>query len=252
MAKTSNRPNLIVLALVVIAVAIAAYAWVHKRRESTETPPATTDKTAVATSEALAIPSDRIDPANEGKLVKLSGDLSVKAPASDTQLGITADAIMLLRFAEMLQWREQCTGANCTYQQVWSPQLIASAKFRTPEGHKNPDHPPFTTARFSTNDLRLGAFRIDAAALGNQRLGSSLQAKPVPYPVSSAKLPSNLAITFRDVNGALYAGDPEHRVVGDVRVSYRIIPAGKIDIVGIQRGERVIVQKSSAGPTPQP
>jgi len=106
--------------------------------------------------------------------------------------------------------------------------------------------------RFSTNDLRLGAFRVDAAALGNQRLGSALQARPVPYPVNSAKLPSNLAITFRDVNGALYAGDPEHRAVGDVRVSYRIIPAGKIDIIGIQRGDRVIVQKSSAGPPPQP
>ena len=252
MAKTSNRPNLIVLALVVIAVAIAAYAWVHKRRESNETPSAPADKSAAATSEALAIPSDRIDPANEGKLVKLSGDLSVKTPASDTQLGITADAIMLLRFAEMLQWREQCTGTNCTYQQVWSPQLIASGKFRTPEGHKNPERLPFTTARFSTNDLRLGAFRVDAAALGNQRLGSALQARPVPYPVNSAKLPSNLAITFRDVNGALYAGDPEHRAVGDVRVSYRIIPAGKIDIIGIQRGDRVIVQKSSAGPPPQP
>ena len=97
MAKTSNRPNLIVLALVVIAVAVAAYAWVHKHRESSETPATPTDKSAAATSEALAIPSDRVDPANEGKLVKLSGDLSVKTPASDTQLGITADAIKIGR-----------------------------------------------------------------------------------------------------------------------------------------------------------
>ena len=252
MAKTSNRPNLIVLALVVIAVAVAAYAWVHKHRESGETPAAPADKSAAAISEALAIPSDRVDPANEGKLVKLSGNLSVKTPPTDTQLGITADAIMLLRFAEMLQWREQCTGTNCTYQQVWSPQLIASGRFRAQEGHKNPERLPFTTARYSANDLRLGAFRIDAATLGNQRLGSALQSRPVPYPVSGAKLPSNLAITFRDVNGALYAGDPEHRAVGDVRVSYRIIPAGKIDIVGIQHGDRVIVQKSSTDPTPQP
>ena len=252
MAKTSNRPNLIVLALVVIAVAVAAYAWVHKHRESSETPATPADKSAAATSEALAIPSDRVDPANEGKLVKLSGDLSLKTPASDTQLGITADAIMLLRFAEMLQWREQCTGTNCTYQQVWSPQLIASGRFRAPEGHKNPERLPFTTARYSANDLRLGAFRIDAAALGNQRLSSALQGRPAPYPVTSAKLPSNLAITFRDVNGALYAGDPEHRTVGDVRVSYRIIPAGKVEIVGIQRGDRVIVQKASTDTTSQP
>jgi hypothetical protein len=252
MAKSSNRPNLIVLAVVVIAAVLVAYAWLHKRHQSAEAPPTPGDKSSAATGEALAISSDRIDPANEGRQVQLSGDLSVKAPASDTQLGITADAIMLLRFAEMLQWREQCVGTNCTYQQVWSPQLIASGKFRVPDGHKNPDRLPITTARFSTNDLRLGAFRIDAAALGNQRLGSSLQSKPVPYPVDSAKLPSNLAISFRDWNGVLYAGDPEHRAVGDVRVSYRIIPAEKVDLIGIQRGDRVIIQKSSVSPPPQP
>jgi hypothetical protein len=249
MAKSSNRPNLLVLALVVIAAALAAYAWLHKRHASTEAP---ADKTPeAATAETLAISSDHIDPANEGRLVKLSGDLSLEKPASDTQLGITADAIMLLRFAEMLQWREQCTGANCTYQQVWSPQLIASGKFRVPD-HKNPERLPITTARFSASDLRLGAFHIDAASLGNQRLGSSLQTRPVPYPVDTSKLPSNLAISFRDSNGVLYAGDPEHRAIGDVRVSYRIIPAGKVDLVGTQRGDRLIIQKANPSPPPQP
>jgi hypothetical protein len=249
MAKSSNRPNLLVLALVAIAAALVAYMWLHGRHASTEAP---ADKTPAATVETLAISSDHIDPANEGRLVKVSGDLGTEKPASDTQLGVTADAIMLLRFAEMLQWREQCTGANCTYQQVWSPQLIASGKFRVPDGHKNPDRLPITTARFSTNDLRLGAFRIDAAALGNQRLGSALQTRPVPFPVDTSKLPSNLAISFRDSNGVLYAGDPEHRAIGDVRVSYRIIPAGKVDLIGIQRGDRLIIQKSNASPPPQP
>ena len=47
----------------------------------------------------------------------------------------------------------------------------------------------------------------------------------------------------------LYAGDPEHRAVGDVRVSYRIIPAGSVELIGTQRGDRIVVQKSKANPS---
>ena len=245
MPKTSNRQNLIALALVVIIASIIGYFWLHKRGEPVA-PPAPNGKPVADTSNAPTVASDKIDPANENRQISLSGDLSAKTPATDSQLGITADAVMLLRFVEMLQWREQCNGQNCTYQQVWSPQLISSAKFREPEGHKNPDRLPMTTARFSSTDVRLGAFRIDAAVLGNYRLDASLRIKPLPYAVSSTQLPSNLAISFRDFNGALYAGDPEHRKAGDVRISYRIIPATKVDLTGIQRGDRLIVQKSAA------
>ncbi|HEY6892769.1 MAG TPA: TMEM43 family protein [Rhodanobacteraceae bacterium] len=247
MAKSANRPNLIVLLIVVALAAIGAYVWLHKRPASTGTQEVTATKTPPPV-DAPRISADKIDPANEGRLVTIEGALSVKKPARDTQLGIDADAVMLLRFAEMLQWQEKCNGATCTYQQVWSPQVIDSRKFREPEGHRNPERLPITTGRFSAGEVRLGAFLIDAAALGNYRLDSSLQTKPVPFPVKDAALPSNLAISFREVNGALYAGDPEHRAVGDLRISYRIIPAGTVELVGTQRGERFVVQKSKANP----
>ena len=252
MAKSANRNNPVVVGLIlVVLAAIGAYVWLHKRNAPIETPVATTAKTAPPV-EAPRVSTDKVDPANEGRLVRIDGTLSVVKPARDTQLGIGADAVMLLRYAEMLQWQEKCTGATCTYLQVWSPQIIDSRKFREPEGHRNPERLPITSGRFSAGEVRLGAFAVDAAALGNYRLDSALQTKPVPYPVKDAQLPSNLAVSFREQNGVLYAGDPEHRAVGDVRVSYRIIPAGKIDIVGIQHGDRVIVQKSSTDPTPQP
>jgi hypothetical protein len=133
---------------------------------------------------------------------------------------------------------------------VWSPQLIKSGKFREQEGHKNPERLPLTSARFSAGEVRLGAFRIDAATIGNYRLTAALQTRPVPFPVSSSQLPSNLAISFRDSNGVLYAGnDPAHPAIGDVRVSYRIIPATDVQLTGIQRGDRLMVQKSTSTPT---
>jgi hypothetical protein len=257
MARTTSRSQLIV-AVVVIAALVLGFLWLRKRASepAPETPPSQTTQMPGDVSQALAVRADAVDPANEGKLVKVSGDLVATTPATDSQLGITApDAIMLLRFAEMLQWQEQCPrGAGaCTYQQVWSPQLINSSKFREPAGHENPARLPLTTARFSSAAVRLGAFTVDAATLGNYRLDASLRIKPTPIRVSASQLPSNLAPTFRDFNGALYAGDPEHRKVGDVRVSYRIIPATKVDVVGIQRGNQLIVQKSSAsGAAPTP
>ncbi len=249
MAKSTNRNNPVVVVLIlVVLAAIGGYVWLHKRNAPVETPVATGAKTQPPV-DALHVATDKIDPANEGRIVKIDGTLSVVKPPRDTQLGIGADAVMLLRFAEMLQWQEHCAGTNCTYQEVWSPLAIDSRKFRQPEGHRNPERLPITSGRFSAGEMRLGAFAVDAAALGNYRLDSALQTKPVPYPVKDAQLPSNLAVSFREVNGVLYAGDPEHRAVGDVRVSYRIIPSGSVELTGTQRGDRIVVQKSKSNPS---
>lgn len=242
MAKPKNRPLVAVLILVVIAAVFGAYVWFQKHRAAGDGVVAPMSSERAISGAATPVSADHVDPANEGRLVTLSGPLEVRRKATDTQLGIGADAILLMRFAQMLQWREACEGTNCSYKEVWSPQSIDSGKF--PADHRNPARLPITTERFAAAEIRLGAFRVDATASGTYRLGGQ-HMKPVPYPVKSADLPSNLAMTFRDASGELYAGDPQHRQVGDVRVSYRIIPAGKVEITGTQRGDRIVVQKVS-------
>ena len=238
MAKKSNPTPIIVLVLLLVAAAVAAYVWTRRHRPS-NVPEA---NTPAASGAPLAVSADKIDPANEDRLIELTGDLKALAPTHDTQLGIDANAVMLMRYADMLQWQEQCTGTSCTYQQVWSPQLLNSKKFRVQEGHQNPPRMPVTTARYPAAEVRVGAFRVNAALFGNLQGGTALPIKPVQYPVTSAKLPSNLAVSFRERNGILYAGDPEHPAVGDVRVIYRIIPAEKVQVIGTQRGDGVIVK----------
>jgi Transmembrane protein 43 len=250
MRRRTNRRHLLAALLVLVAVAFGIYAWRHRPAPAPESPPAPTP--VAKESEAaipLVIPIDRVDPANEGRLVSLTGELTVHQPAEDSQTGISAKAVMLLRYADMLQWQERCKGEDCTYQQVWSPQPIDSSRFREPAGHQNPGRLPMVIARFASADVRIGAFKVDASTLGNDRLRPSLKVSPIPYPVTTAQLPSNLAITFRDYKGALYAGDPEHRKIGDARLIYRIIPAGKVEIVGIQRGSQIIVRSSKPLPS---
>jgi hypothetical protein len=245
MAKTSNRSRIIILLVAIGVLALGAYAW-QKRDPSLAGPAGVASPLE---SQIPIVSADRIDPLHEGWTVSTSGKLTVGAPARDTQLGISADAVMLLRYVEMLQWREQCAGQQCEYKTVWSPQRIDSRRFREPEEHKNPDRMPMTSARFAAQQVRLGKFLVDAAIIGNYRLGAGLQAKPHAYPVSSAQLPANLGISFRDFNDGLYAGnDPQNPAVGDVRVSYRIISASDVEMVGVQRGERLVVKKSTPLP----
>ncbi|MEO5558354.1 MAG: TMEM43 family protein, partial [Dokdonella sp.] len=60
------------------------------------------------------------------------------------------------------------------------------------------------------------------------------------FPVHVAQLPPNLAATFRDHDGVLYAGaDPDHGAVGDLRVSYRVVAAGPVHLNAIQEGDHL-------------
>ena len=254
--RSKSLVPLIVVAIAIV-VAIVAYAWLHRSAAPVPTKgEAAPSAPSFAPNGAAIVPSDRIDPANEGRLIQIKGDLVVKTPASDPQLGITADALMLLRFVEMLQWQEHCEGAGkkakCTYQQVWSPQPISSADFHEKKGHENPERLPFGIARFPAEDVRLGAFRVDGRQVGNYRLGPALKLKAEPYAVKSTQLRSNLEVSFRESNGTLYAGDPAKPAVGDVRVVYRIIPTARVEATGMQHDDRIVVRDPGATPAKQP
>lgn len=247
MARASNSSRFGILILVLIAAAVIGYVWIRRHHASVATAVAPEAAGTTAANGPKAVSSDKIDPANEGRPITLTGDLKVVKGAHDTQLGIDADAVALLRYADMLQWQEQCApnGTNCKYTQTWSPQLISSKKFHDAEGHQNPTRLPVTIGRYGATELKLGAFRVDTSLFLNMR-SPGMTLKPEPFPVKSSELPSNLAASFREHDGMLYAGDPDHRAVGDVRVIYRVIPAGKVEISGFQRGDTIVVTKAKS------
>ncbi|MFO1507071.1 MAG: TMEM43 family protein [Lysobacterales bacterium] len=230
-AKRSGTAGVIV-ALIVILIAVAG-TWGIRRHRAAQESGATA--AGGATASAIHVDASRVDPANEGKIITLHGQLDIGQPASDRQLGVSSDAVALYRIVMMRQWLETCpAGGPCRYEEVWSDQPIHSAKFKEPAGHQNPEKMPFRSARFTARELKIGAYRISAALLASDR-------KPAPYPVTVAKIAPNLAATFRDNNGALYSGnDPAHAQVGDLQVVYRIVPGGEVTVTGVQRGDAVI------------
>jgi len=168
------------------------------------------------------------------KRQQLQGKLQVLKAPRDPDLGITAPAVALLRNVSMYQWQEHCKGDDCSYELGWSVQHIDSSKFHVPSGHEN-KRPPFFNARFFASELRLGDVAVDPAIL----MGRT----PIDYRIEASALPPNLAATFSVVDGLLYAGgDPAHPAANMLRISYRIIPAGDVELSGLRHGDRLEAQ----------
>jgi len=223
----SPRRIAVFVALILLGLG-AIWAWQHRARV----------RSAVSTVSAeLPLPGRKTDAAppvaDSAVATKVAGKLVVRHQPRDAQLGIAADAAILLRIVEMYQWHERCelAGGACSYDKSWSPGQVDSQKFREAKGHENPPA-PFADARFAAGEIRLGDLIVDPKLLETQAAQD--------YPVKASALPPNMAATFSVIDGVLYAGgDAAHPQIGTVRVRYRIVPAGDVELAGVKRGNRL-------------
>ena len=229
MARRRRRSNPRLL-LVGVAVAAAALAWFyrHQARSLFAGPGALSPATA-------EVSAARVDPANEGRRLRVSGSLQMTTPPRDAELGVGASGAVLLRKVEMYQWLESCAADDCRYTADWSERPVDSRHFRHPETHENP-LPRLTSARIAAGGLKLGAYPVGADLVAAQVAAAEL-------PVRAADLPPNLAASFTDAGGVLYAGgDPAHPKVGELRIRYSVVPAGTAALTGVQRGGGLVVE----------
>jgi hypothetical protein len=220
--RKSRARSLVAGAVLLVAAAALWFAYTHLNRTVAEA-----DRAKVLRDVA----ADKIDPGNDGIRVKISGQLDAGGLARDSRLGVGANAAVLFRDVEIYQWLEHCQASTCRYDTGWSVQ-VDSNKFREPKGHENPPA-PFASALFFAPGLRLGGYAIDPDVCVAQLHATA-------YAVYAANLLPNLAATFAERDGVLYAGgDPAHPTVGEVRVSYRSVPLGTVSLTGVQRGAKL-------------
>lgn len=198
----------------------------------------------------------KVDPANEGKLVHVSGDIKVSGRLGDPEFGVSAQALRLVRSVEMYQWKEDSktetrktlgggeeTVTTYSYHRVWSESRNDSSRFRQPGGHENP---PMRFQRFSAaaGDAALGAFRPGAAVL--QQLPAS---EPVRVDATIANaVRAKLGTPAHAEDGRLYLGaDPGAPRVGDLRIAFAMAPEGPVSIVGRQAGSDFTQYQTKAG-----
>lgn len=201
-------------------------------------------------------PLARIDPANEGRLIYLSGLLSVEGRRTDALSGVSAEGVSLKRSVELYQWSEtrrsetrtklgggEETVTTYSYAREWSSTPEDLTQFHTPRGHENPA-PLLADTVVSAEEGQIGAYRAD------RRLLDAFQPSipVVVNPENARTLSTALSRPVRVESDALYVGlDPARPAVGDLRIRYTAVPAGSVSVVAAQSGGALAPFTTSSG-----
>ena len=219
---------------------------------------------AVQTARSLAegagivvdIDPGRVDPAYDGRLVHVTGDLRPGSPLADPVFAVSADAVRLDRTVEMYQWQEESrteTRKNLggseervttySYHRGWADRRIDSSRFHRPAGHENPEM-RYSGALYTSRDATLGAFRPGEAVL--KQLPANRQ---LPLDPSHAdRLKDRIRGPIHVADDRLYLGaDPAQPRLGDLRITYRVVDPGPVSIVGRQAGSDFAEYQTKAG-----
>lgn len=190
-----------------------------------------------AEKQTIAVATNQIDPANNGRFIAVQGEANVSDLVADRMFAVVAqDALRLQRKAEMYQWKESSsTSSNdrttYSYSKTWSENAIDSSEFHD-LNHKNPAM-SVKSAWMNNMTGTLGVFRLT-----DQILNKLTDTRPFPLP-ENYQAPQNYRAT--DSNQLYRGADPADPQIGDIRVSFHVVPADAISIAGVQNGH-VITQ----------
>ena len=202
----------------------------------------------------ISVAEDTVDAANEGKLVHLSADATTQEVLTDSQFGVSAQALRLRRDVEMYQWEEVVeketrkkvgggteTVTNYEYELGWFDEHISSAGFREPSGHQNPPAMPVDEGSWNAKEVTLGAFEMSQSLLSRMRDWVTVD---VPAPTQSEMFGMNVTATG---DGYYLGASPASPQVGDVRVSFGQVMPALVSVVAQQAGSSFRAYPTKAG-----
>ena len=235
----------VIVGLLLFAVSFVVLFWNESRAVDAITALDLGAKTVVSVS------AERVDPANQGRLIHLSGPVTVPAALEDKQFRVSAaNALRLSRQVEMYQWVEteeqkteksvgggETTTTTYRYSRQWREGAVESSRFKRPEGHHNPAM-HHTSRRIDAQGAKIGAFTLDHSQI------TQLDAfEPLPVTGDTPALPG-----FRWVGEQLYRGtSPQDPQVGDLRVSFSVVTATSLSVVAAQSGNTLAEYTTTQG-----
>lgn len=240
-ARMKNALVGAVIGIVLVVVAIWALVWNEGR--SIKSYRALVEGAGLVQS----VSADTIDPANEGKLIHISGKVETSDVPTDSEFGIAADgAVALRRDVEMYQWVEKSESKNetklgggeetvttYTYAKEWRSDRQDSSDFRQPEGHENPEM-QVESQSFTIGTATVGAFAVsgeDVAGLGD-RNDLAVSAADL------ARVQEYLSGTVLLDRGGFYVGSSKSAPqVGDLRIRYTRSDLSEASFVAEQHAE---------------
>jgi hypothetical protein len=218
-------------------------------------------KTAASLKEGAAavvsVGADAVLPANEGKLIHLSGEATTEDMVADAMFGLSQNALRLTRTVEMFQWKEEQksetrkklgggteTQTTYTYTKHWSDELIASSGFKKTEEHQNPSVMIAKSMATTAGHVTLGKFNLPAEIVSMMRGDQALALTDADL----TNLPAELKAKLKCVGDAFYLGaDPATPAIGDQRVKFTVLKPATFSILARQTGQTLDAYPTKSG-----
>lgn len=240
-ARMKNALVGAVIGIVLVVVAIWALVWNEGR--SIKSYRALVEGAGLVQS----VSADTIDPANEGKLIHISGKVETSDVPTDSEFGIAADgAVALRRDVEMYQWVEKSesksetklgggeeTVTTYTYAKEWRSDRQDSSDFRQPEGHENPEM-QVESQSFTIGTATVGAFTVSGEGVAGLGDRNDLAVSAADL----ARVQEYLSGTVLLDRGGFYVGSSKSAPqVGDLRIRYTRSDLSEASFVAEQHAE---------------
>ncbi len=202
----------------------------------------------------LSVSAEQVDPAQDGRLIHVSGRAVTDEILVDPDFpGIAVKALNLKRDVQMYQWQERqetkekknvggSTEKETTYTYVkqWSSTLVDSGRLQQPSGHENPSALPYQGLQTTAAAVMVGAYRLPPTLVR--------QLQPSEQLWLDDKTALGASAGMRVAQGMLYRGtDPSAPQIGDVRISYSYAPEQDVSIVARQSGQTFAEYRTSDG-----
>lgn len=186
-----------------------------------------------------------------------SGDATTSDILSDPTMGISENAIKLVRSVQMYQWKEVTssktekklgggteTRTEYRYEKGWSDSVINSGNFKVQAGHTNPATMEILSETFKAQNVTVGEFTLPeglVSQISNEETLTVTQDKIPPQYMGRAQISGN----------EIYIGyNPASPQIGDLKVSYKIVRSPqKVSIVAQQQGNTLTQYMTKAKTT---
>lgn len=191
-------------------------------------------------NEAVEIDPNSPDPKNNGRVVFMTGDLKSPDTVEDEYTKIPG-LILLRRQVSMFQWAERSSpGGGPTYELGWFPGQIDFFSFKNPTGHENPVL-KVEPHQQSVASATFGAFNGEV-------LLRYLKDEPIDLVPNLLKDPLGEIKDGRLIIRREGAGLQDS--LGDMRLAYSGIIAGKYTVLAVQKNEHQLDFGISASKKP--
>lgn len=225
---------------------------------------------AEGAANTVSVKAGKVDPANEGKLVHLTGKMCCGEKLTDPKYGVSANAVKLKRNVEMYQWKEEKKDKSVTYSKVWSATWIDSSKFEQKDGHVNLPGMPESSWQATAQNVTVGDFAVSQGLLSQandfKTISEAQKQAKAPKPVDfqtvtgwdfdmkttdggfsfSAKKAAPGATPVAGTPAAVSA-EPQ---IGDWRMIFQAVPVDtEVSLIAQQKGNSFEPYKTKEGNT---